>query len=266
MDIRHTLKIYVSSWKLQLRAAAALRGAFWMQIIGMVINNTALLVAWLFMFHHFGTIHGWSIKEMIGMQGINMIVFGIVMLSSAGIMDLPRHVDRGSFDGMLVKPQPVLFQLGSSNIDVTTIGDFALGLLLTGWYVAVSPLTIGSLLLFLGAMFIGLIVLWCLMILLPNVLAFYVYDSETLNRNLGFMFLDSGLYPTGVLSGTLRTLLLTVFPGLLIGAVQVEVLRRFDWQEVAIGAVVALLWLVFSLWLFKRSIRRYESSNLVGAR
>lgn len=266
MNIQYALKVYLSSWKLQLRAAAALRGAFWTQIIGMAINNAALIGAWLFLFHQFGNINGWSMKELIGLQGVVMVVFGVVMLASYGILDLPRHVDRGSFDSMLVKPQPILLQLGSSNIEVTAVGDFVLGIILVTWYAIVSPLTLGSLALFLGSMLIGVVVLWCLTVLLPNILAFYVYDSESLSRYLGFMFLDSGLYPTGVLSGPLRTVLLTVFPGLLIGAVQVEALHRFGWQEVAIGAVVATLWLVFSLWLFRRSMRRYESSNLVGAR
>src|SRR5579863_507617 len=170
MDMRQALKIYWATWKLQLRAATALRGAFWVQVLGMVLNNTGLLIAWLFMFHRFGTIHGWSMKEMVGLQGVNMLIFGFVMLASVGIMDLPRHVDRGSFDGMLVKPQPILLQLSSSNIDATTIGDILLGILLSIWYIFISPLSLASSLLFLASLVIGLVIFWCFAMLLPNLL------------------------------------------------------------------------------------------------
>jgi ABC-2 type transport system permease protein len=266
MEIIDSLRFYVASWKLQLKAAAALRTAFWTQVFGMVINNMAIILAWYFLFHSFGTINGWSVKEMVGLQGINMLIFGLVMLTSYGIMELPRHVDRGSLDGLLVKPKPVLLQLSGSHIEVTTLGDVGLGILLTVLYAAISPFSLASTLLFIASLIIGVVIAWCFLVLLPNILAFYVYDSDSLTRYLSFMFLDSSLYPTGVLTGIFRTFLLVVFPGLLAGAVPLETLRQFGWQEVAIGAVVTLFWLKFSLWLFRKSLRRYESSNLVGAR
>lgn len=266
MEVKDILRFYFVSWILQLKAAAALRTAFWTQVFGMVVNNMAIILAWYFLFHSFGNINGWSVKEMVGLQGINMLIFGAVMLASSGIMDLPRHVDRGSLDGLLVKPKPILLQLSGGRVEVTTLGDVGLGIILTIFYAAISPFSIASTMLFIASMVTGVVIAWCFLVLLPNILAFYVYDSDSLTRYLSFMFLDSSLYPTGVLTGTFRTFLLVVFPGLLAGAVPLETLRQFGWQEVAIGAAVTLFWLKFSLWLFKKSLRRYESSNLVGAR
>lgn len=266
MEIKDSLRYYFASWKLQLKAVAALRTAFWTQIFGMVVNNMTIILAWYFLFHSFGTINGWSVKEMVGLQGINMLIFGVVMLTSYGIMDLPRQVDRGSLDGLLVKPKPVLLQLSSNHVEITALGDVGLGIILTVLYAVISPFSMASTLLFITSLVIGFVIAWCFLVLLPNILAFYVYDSDSLTRYLSFMFLDSSMYPTGVLTGIFRTFLLVIFPGLLTGAVPLGTLRRFGWQEVAIGAAVTLFWLKFSLWLFRKSLRRYESSNLVGAR
>lgn len=265
-NIRHDFRVYRQNIGTQLRAAAILRGAFSIQVLGMVVNNAALTTAWLLLFTRFGTINGWSGYELVGLQGVNMLVFGIVMTLSVGMMDLPMHVDQGSFDGYITKPSSVLGQVASSNIDVSTIGDMLLGIVLTVWYIFHAHASLESVGLFLVIMTVACILLWCFSLVLPNLLAFYVYDSDRLARYFGYVFLDTGLYPTGVLTGALRTVLLTVVPGLFIGAVQIDILRGLHWWLAGLGIVVAVFWLTCSLWLFRRSLRRYESANLVGAR
>ncbi len=265
-NFRHDLRVYRKSLGVQLRAAAALRGAFVMQIVGMVLNNAGFIVAWSFFFDKFGTINGWSVHELIGLNGIMMLVFGLMMFASAGLLDLPTHVDQGSFDSFLVRPSSLLGQLASSNIDVTNIGDISMGAVLTAWYIAASHIGLVATATFILMFIIGCVVFWSCAILLPNVLAFYMFDSERLVRYVAYIFMDGGLYPTGILRGVLRLVLLTVVPSLFIGAVQVDMIKQFNLRMVGLGALVATLWLLFVLWLFRRAVRRYESANLIGAR
>ncbi len=254
---QRNLMVYWHSLRLQVRAAMSLRGAFAIQVIGMVLNNSAIIVAWLFLFRKFGTINGWGPHELIGLQGVNMVIFGVMMLLSEGILNLDRYVDRGTLDGMLTKPMPVLLQIAGNHHDPTTFGDFLLGVGITAWYVLTSHPT--------AIKFVIFVLLWCFT-LLPCLLAFYIFDSAQVSHAISFAFLDSGLYPTGVLTGVLRGVLLTLIPGLFIGAVPLEVLYRFGWPTVLLGVPVAAFWLFITLRLFRRALRRYESSNLVGAR
>jgi ABC-2 type transport system permease protein len=263
---RDDLRFYRHNLSVQFRAAATLRGAFVLQILGMVINNLALLAAWVFLFVHFGSINGWTAAELVGLQGINMVIFGTIMATSSGLMDLPRHIDQGSFDNFLTRPISVLAQISSSSIDVTTLGDLALGIILTTWYIAHAHTPPAALILFFLALIMGCLLFWSFGMVLPNIMAFYIYDGERVSRYLGFVFLDGGLYPTGILTGPLRTILLTVFPSLFIGAVQLDVLRGLHLWLVLLGVIITAIWLRASLWLFARSMRRYESANLTGAR
>jgi ABC-2 type transport system permease protein len=263
---RNDLRYYRRSLGIQFRAAASLRGAFVLQVFGMIINNLALLAAWIFLFVHFGSINGWTAPELVGLQGINMLIFGTIMVTSSGLMDLPRHIDQGSFDNFMTRPISVLAQISSSSIDVTTIGDLVLGLILTTWYIGHAHTPPATLTIFLLALIMGCLLFWSCGVLLPNIMAFYMYDGERVSRYLGFVFLDGGLYPTGILTGPLRTILLTVFPSLFIGAVQLDILRGMHLWLVLLGVAVTAIWLRLSLWLFAHSIRRYESANLTGAR
>lgn len=264
-DIKHDLRIYWLSWRIQYKAATKLRGAFALQVLGMIVNNIGLLVAWWFLFNRFGTINGWSAVDLIGVQGINSIIFGVAILSSTGLYELPRYVDQGVFDTFLTKPVGLLAQITSSAIEISCMGDVIFGVVLVSWYVVFIHASVVAIGLFLLATCIGILLMWCFT-LLPFLLAFYMVDSERVSRNIAFFFLDSGLYPTGILTGGLRTVLLTVFPGLFIGAVPLNVLRGIGWEALLIGVAVAAAWLFISLKLFKRAVQKYESANLVGAR
>jgi ABC-2 type transport system permease protein len=263
---KHDMRVYIASLAVQFRAAMTLRGAFIAQVLGMMLNNLALVVAWFFFFDTFGTVNGWGIHEFIAMQGVSMFVYGAIIIGSTGLMDLPRHVDTGSLDTFLTKPVSVLGQVASSAIEITTLGDIFLGIILMGWYIAITDVTLMAMLLFVASLVIAFVVFWCAVMLFPYILAFYVFDSERLSRYFGVMFLDAMNYPGGLLSGKLRMVFMVAVPSLLVGVVPVDVLRGLGWHWVGYGAVVAAVWLAGSLWLFKRALRRYESANLIGSR
>lgn len=264
-DFKHDMRMYWLGWRTQYKAATKLRGAFVLQVVGMMVNNIGLLVAWWFLFERFGTINGWSGTELIAVQGINMLIFGIVILFSHGLLELPRYVDQGSFDSFLTKPAGLLPQITSSSIEISAIGDLLMGLILVVWYIVVAQVGVAALALFALAVLLGCLLMWCFT-LMPFLLAFYMFDSEKVSRNIAFFYLDTGIYPSGVLSGGIRVILLTVFPGLFIGAIPLDILRGIGWENLLLGLVVAGVWLVISLRLFKRAVRRYESANLIGAR
>lgn len=265
-NVRHDLRMYTLNLRTQFKAAAVLRGAFLIQVISMMVNNAALVAAWLFFFHEFGTVNGWSGVDFIGMMGVNALVFGLVSFVSVGLMDMPRHVDTGSLDGFLTKPVSVLGNVATSSIDVTTVGDILFGLGVLVWYGLYTGVDVIALLPFLLMVGIACIVFWCFALLLPNIVAFYLFDSEKIGRYIGLFFLGAGEYPAGVLVGGIRTFLLLAVPALFYASVPLDVLRGVNWYLIPVGLGVALAWLSISLWLFNHALRRYESANLVGSR
>lgn len=264
-NLRHDARMYWLSWRTQFKAATKLRTAFTLQIIGMMVNNTGLLAAWLFLFSRFGTINGWSGLDYMGVQGISMFVFGLLMTFISGVMELPRYVDQGTFDVYLTRPTSILGQIASNTIEVSTIGDMLLGAGLIIVYMFAAHVSLLALVVFAAALAIALTLMFCFT-LMPYMLAFYMFDSDKVARATHLMFVDIGVYPTGVIGGGLRTILLTAFPGLFAFVIPLQVLRGLEWEYLLLGAGVAVFWLIVTMWLFRRSLRKYESANLVGAR
>lgn len=264
-NLRHDTHIWWVNWHAQYTASVALRGAFALQVFAMIVNNLGLTFAWFFLFERFGTINGWDGVAFLGMQGVNMFIFGTVILFNAGIPELSRFIDNGTFDTFLTKPASVLAQVASSRIEIAALGDILLGVVLMVGYSIFAQVDLLSVALFLVTLVIGMVLMYCFT-LMPFILAFYIFDADKVARATAFFFLDSGIFPTGVIGGKLRLVLLTVWPGLFIGAVPADVLRGLHWEWVAVGLVVAASWLAIALWLFHKSLRKYESANLVGAR
>ena len=251
--------------RVQLKAETALRGAFLLQILSEIFNNATTTCIWVFFFAQFKTINGWTIKEFIGLQGIGMLICGLISALNSGLAELTEHVDRGSFDGFMLKPISLIPQLASSKIDVDSIGDFLFGLTVTVWYIVQSGQDLPSIIAFAASVFIGCVIFWCFLFL-PSLLAFYIFGADQLAGYISCLFVDIATYPSGIINGLLRNILLVGFPVLFMGAVQVDVIREVNWSTIALGAVVAAAWLLFSLMLFRYSVRRYESANLIGAR
>lgn len=265
-NIMHDFRVYHLNLRTHFRAAAMLRGAFITQVLGMVANNVFIFGAWLLFFDHFGTLNGWGGADFIGLAGVNALVYGAVSFLSIGLTDIPRLVDTGSLDNFLTKPTSVLSNIASSNVDVTTLGDMAFGIVVVGWYMVHTSVAPAALVLFLVSLISAAILFFCFVLLLPFILSFYLFDSEKISRYVGVLFLDAGFYPVGILSGSLRTVLLLVLPAILYSSVPVDILRGLNWQWAGLGLLVALFWLTVTLWLFQRALRRYESANLIGAR
>src|SRR3989344_1160398 len=63
--------------KKNIQSSAELRTSFLMNIVGMSINNTAFIILWGFFVKSVGVIGGWTVADIIGLQGFVAICFGI---------------------------------------------------------------------------------------------------------------------------------------------------------------------------------------------
>ena len=74
-------KEYVKS---NIASAAELRVSFLMQVVGMMLNNTAFLVVWILFFKAFGDINGWTANEMFALQGFVAVAYGFTFSLFSG--------------------------------------------------------------------------------------------------------------------------------------------------------------------------------------
>lgn len=248
-----------------LEGAMELRTGFLLQICGMMMNNMAFLVGWIFFFKIFGTINHWSIAETIGLQGMVALVYGVSFTFASGAATLPDYVHQGVFDQFLLAPRNLYLRILSSKLRVSAIGDCFFGIALLVIYSVKASLSleqIAMLFLFLPPT----ILLFCNISLLTSLLAFFIPDSSILSRNLFEAFFAPSMYPSSLYGGWIRTVFLYVIPSLVIGGLPVEAIRDQKTSLLLLVWAISLGWMILTLFLLNRAIRRYESGNLTGAR
>ncbi len=248
-----------------LEGAMEMRAGFLLQVCGMMVNNIAFLVGWIFFFKLFGSINHWSIPETIGLQGMVALVYGAGFTFASGTGALPEYVHQGTFDQFLLSPRNLYLRIVSSKLRVSAIGDCFFGLILLVVYVLQVSLSLGQitmLLLFLPPA----ILLFVNIALVTSLIAFFIPDSSVLSRNLFEVFFAPSMYPAGLYQNWVRAVFLYVIPSLAIGGVPIEAIRD---QRISILFLIwglSFAWFLLTLFLLQRAIRKYESGNLTGAR
>jgi ABC-2 type transport system permease protein len=93
-----------------LKAAFALRGAFWLQVVFMFLNNLIFFSFWWLAFQQIDDLAGWRLRDLCALYGLVAGAFGLSMVLGGGVRDLARSIADGELDTWLTQPKPPLLQ------------------------------------------------------------------------------------------------------------------------------------------------------------
>ena len=96
--------------------------------------------------------------------------------------------------------------------------------------------------------------------LICHSLAFWGTSGDA-GENSFMAFQIVAINPQEGFSTVTKLFLLTLFPAGYVGLVPVEIFRHFRWDYLALQLIGSFAIFFFSLWLFKRGVKRYESGN-----
>jgi ABC-2 type transport system permease protein len=259
------VKFYLLTIKYNFLAEMQNKGAFWIAVIGMYLNDIALVFIWWIFFMFTGNVNGWGGEEMVLMQGIFIMCFGLSMSFIDGIRSLPDLVYRGKFDWYLITPKNLYLKILTAKIEVSALGDLLMGLtlLVLGAFLAnISYLQI----LMLVAVIPASLIIFISSMMIINLVAFYFDDPTSVHREITELFITPAFFPGNLISGAIRVFFIIIVPALLIATVPLESVLNNTWWMVVVLYLVAFIWFFISYKLLFISIKRYESGNLLSAR
>src|SRR5689334_23719986 len=105
------------------RAAAALRGAFVMQVVFMVVNNLTFFVFWWVLMRRVPDLRGWRLGDIQVLFGVVAAGFGLTVTLAGGVRHLGRFIDEGELDTLLTQPKPVLLYALGLRSQASGCGD-----------------------------------------------------------------------------------------------------------------------------------------------
>jgi ABC-2 type transport system permease protein len=264
-NISSEVKMALRYIKINIASAAELRSSFVMQIIGMMVNNITFLAVWWLFLGTFGAINGWTGKEAIALQGFVAIAFGLSFSLFSGVDELPHAINNGVFDSILLTPRNLYMRILTLTTRPSAIGDTLYGFILLVIYIFVAHQTLLQSILLISFVIPATIILTNFM-LVASCIGFFLPDSAELSRFTFEILLGPSMYPAGLYQGATRFVFLFILPALAIGGLPVEAVKNLNPWNIALVWLLAILWASIAVWVLKKGVTRYESSNLTGAR
>ncbi len=248
--------------KKNIQSSAELRTSFLMNMFGMVINNSAFIIIWVFFAKAAGNIGGWTANEVIGMLGFSALSFGVVFSFGAGLRNLPDYLASGVFDRFMLSPKNLIVRIATSSFDASAVVDIVFGVLCLGVYFFLISATLPQVLLTLFFALITSLLFLGVTISIISV-GFFFSDSSPVTQSLFELFITPSLFHGGAFQGVMRAIFTFIIPALVVAAIPVEAIRDLSLNTTALVSALAVAWFLFSLFLFSKAVRKYESSNFM---
>lgn len=228
---------------------------------GKCIRFVFFLILIVSLFEHTGTLAGYSQKETL----LFFLTFNVVdVLAQAflrGTYFFKGEIRRGTFDGVLTKPVNSLFY---SLTRMTDLLDFL-------FFVPILIFLILVIYTLPGVNFLGVVqYIFLLMVGLGIIISIHIISAAVTlmtdeNDNLLWLYRETvglGRFPPEILSSKLQFFFTYIFPIIVVVAFPVKVLLgQLDFIYFALAILLACLFLVGSLLLWKHSLKFYSSAS-----
>lgn len=258
-----SLKLAIVNIKKNFLNARELKSAFIISIIGMVLNNFSFTFLWLYFGKSVGVLNGFAPMDIFGIYAINTTSYGIVCAFLYGLYNIPSYISSGNFDKFLITPKNTLVKVVTSSISTSAFGDLLFGITCFIIFCLSTKIGLIGILLMILFTFLSTVVFFSFSLFCMSI-SFYLMDGENISTGLYSMFVGSSLYHGGAFTGVLKAIFIFIIPSLLLGAVPLEIILNFSFYKVLLLIALSLFWLIFSIYFFYRSLKKYESNNFFG--
>jgi len=120
-------------FRLRLRERMEYRGAF---LIGLIAQGLAYVaeftVIWILV-HRFGTLGGWEWNEVAFLYSLNLMSYAIGAAFTYSQTELEGMVQKGTFDGVLIRPLNPYLSLAAQQFNVGYIGHIVIAFAILVW-------------------------------------------------------------------------------------------------------------------------------------
>lgn len=257
------LKILACYFRLNLASALEYRASFLTQAFGMALSNSTFIFFWWIAFQQLGgRIAGYSFEDELFIWAVTSSAFGLGSVLFANVSNITKLIVSGELDAFLLQPCNVLVNVLCARTSLSAYGDLAYGVILMAIVFGGNAAAWGW---FAAGVLMGC-VLFTAITLTAHTLSFYWGDATMLGQLVQEFAINFSIYPDKVYGAPVRALMFSLIPIGLAVHIPLRLFRDFS-PLLALGAFgAAVLYCVFAGWFFLRSLRRYESGNVIVTR
>lgn len=258
---KNQCKVLLLSVKYNIMREMTNRVTFLTNVSFMILNNASFVIQWLLLFQLKENIGGYALSDVMVLWGLVAGTYGFSHVFFQNAYSLPDIIIHGKLDPFLVQPKNVLLSVISSGTNSSAIGDVIYGYLI----IMIFRFSLTNLLVFTLLSILGGLILSAFAIIVGS-LSFWIVRGEIIAENLTNVVFNFSTYPEGIFKGTVRFIMYTIFPVGFMAYLPLRVMIRLDVVILLTITGFTAFIIALAFLIFYRGLRRYSSSNLMGAR
>ncbi len=252
------LATYAANASAAIRTSLMDRTNFFLNAVGMVVNDVFFLLLWYMFFAGFRRVGNWGLHDVALLLGLIMLVVAICGVFFGGYRDMAATILRGEVDALLTQPKYILPRLLARESIATAWGDLFMGVWLLAAFANLSWHDIPLVFVCLVA---GTAIYVASAIVYAS-LAFWFTGARSFARDLtDFMLLFSS-YPGSIYTGATKFVAYTILPAGFIVLAPVAFLRAPSVQTLAMIAVPSVVYGSLAMLIFSMGLRRYRQGKV----
>lgn len=261
--MKRYIKIYLLLIKINLSNLIIHRANLINSFVATVGWSVISIVGIMLLTNRVTSVYGWTKYELYLLAGIYTIIIGINhMLFSQNFRRFSEILNKGSLDGILLKPIDSQFQLSLWQINFTSILRSVIGIIFTIYAIQTGNFTYTFLGILVFTLFIGLgtLLLYSIWYIIMTCVVWFT----NLTNLVDFLYNFNNLarYPKEIITKSGNIFLLILFPLTLVATVPVrEFLQKVDFFEITYFSFFSLGLFVFSRVFWKYALRYYGSAS-----
>lgn len=262
MSVRY-VRLYAACVRFSFQRALEFRLDFFFRVFMDALWYVVNLAFFEVLHRHTPLLGGWDLAQLRVFAAALFVADALHMtLFSNNAWWFPTFVNRGDLDYHLLRPVSSLFFLSVRDFAVNSFLNLlmAVGLLTWALLTCTHALEAARVLLFLGALLLGVFVHYCVLFLFL-VPVFWMPGSSGL-RDFFYVTDRFTARPDGLFTGWMRRLLVSLLPLALVASFPTRILFEDDpWSLLAHMLIVAVLAFLALVALWRRGLRAYSSAS-----
>jgi ABC-2 type transport system permease protein len=260
--MKNDLSFAIYAIKKNIQGSAELRTSFLTNVIGMMINNTAFILLWVFFINAVGQIGGWTPADIIGLNGFAALTYGLAFSTFYGIRKMPDYAATGAFDRFMLSPKNLLVRVSTSAFSTSAVGDVLFGIVCLGIFSFLIRANVIQLAMLLILAFAACLVFISTIIIIYSI-GFLFTDGNNVSEGIFQLFFTPAMFDGGAYQGGMRLIFTFIIPSLLIGTMPIEAIKDLSFVKATLVVGLSAVWFLLSILIFNRSVKKYESSNFM---
>ena len=258
--VKNQLKVWLLSIKYSIIRTMVNKKSFLFSVVLMFISNASFLVQWIVILSASNSTDI-TMKHILLVWGFCGGAVGLANIFLGGVNSIPEYIIEGKLDAYIVQPKNILLSVASSRSGISALGDFIYGVVV----VLIASPSIKTLILFLIFSILGAIC-YASFITIIYSLIFFSINLRELARVLSRISIAFGTYPDTIFSGGIKILLYTLFP---VGAMiylPTWMILKDNYMFLLLAFIYTIVITLIAFVIFYTGLKKYSSSNLMGAR